>query len=169
MLRAIKSFFNHHLLPPEADIDIESEAEAKHQRHQVAACALLLELAHADDEFTDDERRHIEEVLIRHFRVPVETVRELMTLAEAERSQAVDLYQFTSLITSSYDEGQRMVLAEVMWGLVYADGELAKHEDYLMRKLSNLLQLRPGYLAEACKRATRKRADYRLAPDDVPE
>ncbi len=166
MLKAIKSFFNHHLLPPEADgeIETETESEAEHQRHQVAACALLLELAHADDEFTDDERRHIEKVLTRHFRVPVETVRELMTLAEAERSQAVDLYQFTSLITSSYDEGQRMVLAEVMWGLVYADGELAKHEDYLMRKLSNLLQLRPGYLAEA-----RKRASLRFPQDDMPE
>ena len=47
---------------------------------------------------------------------------------------------------------------------LYADGELAKHEDYLMRKLSNLLQLRPGYLAEA-----RKRASLRSAQDDMPE
>ncbi|MEE8192777.1 MAG: TerB family tellurite resistance protein, partial [Gemmatimonadales bacterium] len=73
--------------------------------------------------------------------------------ADAERRQAVDLYQFTSLITARYDEGQRMVLAEVMWRVVYADGELAKHESYLIRKLSNLLDLKPGYLAEARKRA----------------
>ena len=50
-----------------------------------------------------------------------------------------------------------MVLAEVMWGLVYADGQLAKHESYLMRKLSSLLELRPGYLAEARKRALNAR------------
>ncbi len=85
--------------------------------------------------------------------VVLETARELMELAEAERRQAVDLYQFTSLITARYDEGQRMVLAEVMWRVVYADGELAKHESYLIRKLSHLLGLKPGYLAEARKRA----------------
>jgi uncharacterized tellurite resistance protein B-like protein len=89
----------------------------------------------------------------------LETARELILLADAERRRAVDLYQFTSLITASYDEGQRMVLAEVMWGLVYADGELAKHEDYMMRKLSTLLELRPGYLAEARNRAMGSSAD----------
>jgi uncharacterized tellurite resistance protein B-like protein len=40
-----------------------------------------------------------------------------------------------------------------MWRLVYADGSLTRHESYLMRKLSNLLELRPGYLAEARSRA----------------
>jgi uncharacterized tellurite resistance protein B-like protein len=45
-----------------------------------------------------------------------------------------------------------MVLAEMMWGLVYADGKLATKEDYLMRKIFNLLRLEPGYLAEARRR-----------------
>lgn len=151
MLESIRKFFEQNLTPPAEAA--EKAAASEHDRLAVAACALLLELAHADDEFTEDEARHIEEVLTRHFAVPLETARELMKLADEERRQAVDLYQFTSLITSSYDEGQRMVLAEVMWRLVYSDGELAKHEEYLMRKLSNLLQLRPGYLAEARKRA----------------
>jgi uncharacterized tellurite resistance protein B-like protein len=39
-----------------------------------------------------------------------------------------------------------------MWGLVYSDGELASKEDYLMRKISNLLRLEAGYLAEARQR-----------------
>ena len=52
-----------------------------------------------------------------------------------------------------------MVLAEVMWGLVYADQELASHESYLMRKLSTLLELRPGYLAAARKRALDGKGD----------
>jgi uncharacterized tellurite resistance protein B-like protein len=82
-----------------------------------------------------------------------------MRLADEERRKAVDLYQFTSLMTANYDEGQRMVLAEVMWGLVYADGELAKHEEYLMRRLSSLLELRPGYLADARKRALNARSE----------
>lgn len=119
----------------------------------VAACALLLELAHADDEFSLEERRHIQEALGRHFGLGAEAAAELMTLAQDRLGQATDLHQFTSVIARQYDEGQRMVLAEVLWRVVYADGRLSQHETYLMRKLANLLDLRPGYLAEARKRA----------------
>jgi uncharacterized tellurite resistance protein B-like protein len=148
VIDAIRSFFQKNMAPPE-------EAEPAKAQHtvEVAACALLLELAHADDEFTDDERTHLEEALQRHFNLETEEADALMALAEQERRQSVDLYQFTSLIKANYDEGQQMVLAEVMWRMVYADGELAKHESYLMRKISGLLELRPGYLAEARNRA----------------
>ncbi len=149
MLDAIKQFFGTNMAPPDPTA---AGAEATDPL-QLAACALMLELAHADDEFTTAERDHIEEVLTRHFAISEQTARELIELADSERREAVDLYQFTSLINKHYDEGQRMVLAEVMWRLVYADGELAKHESYLMRKLSTLLELRAGYLAEARKRA----------------
>ena len=153
MLRSIKQFFGNHLALDSASAEPAETAPSEGERVQLAACALLLELAHADQEFSDDERRHIEETLTRHFAVSLERAPEVIALADEERRRATDLYQFTSLITANYDEGQRLLLAEVMWRLVYADGELAKHESYLMRKLSSLLELRPGYLAEARKRA----------------
>ncbi|MDH3456427.1 MAG: TerB family tellurite resistance protein [Gemmatimonadota bacterium] len=159
MLDTIKRFFERHLAaPPSTD---EPAADAPPVRNQLAlaACALLLELAHADDEFSQAEQRHIEETLTRHFNLDEDTVAELIRLADQERRSSVDLYQFTSLMTASYDEGQRMVLAEMMWGLVYADGTVAKHESHLMRKLSQLLDLRPGYLAEAKQRALKTRID----------
>lgn len=151
-LDAIRRLFERHIAT-DAPGPPRPSASDPDRNLQVAACALLLELAHADDEFSDDERRHLEEVLQRHFSLDRSTVAELIEAAEAERRQAVDLYQFTSLITRHYDEGQRMVLAEIMWRLVFADGQLSTHEQYLMRKLSSLLELRPGYLAEARKRA----------------
>lgn len=153
MLESIKSFFAKNVEPVE-----ESSADERIPNPiQVAACALMLELAHADEEFTDEEQDHVQDALMRHFVLPPETARELMALAEEERRQAVDLFQFTSLITESYDEGRRMVLAEVLWGLVFSDGKLARHEDYLMRKLAHLLDLKPGYLATARKRAAANR------------
>ncbi|MGD8726619.1 MAG: TerB family tellurite resistance protein [Gemmatimonadales bacterium] len=161
MLESIKRFFDRHLMPHEAEPAATTPEAAGREDFSLAlgACALLLELAHADEEFTDAERSHIQEALTRHYGVPTDTARELMRLADEERRKAVDLYQFTSLMTANYDEGQRMVLAEVMWGLVYADGELAKHEEYLMRRLSSLLELRPGYLADARKRALNARSE----------
>jgi uncharacterized tellurite resistance protein B-like protein len=155
MLQSIRSFFAKNVQPVE-EPSIEKTGP---DRIQVAACALMLELAHADQEFTDEEQDHIQEALMRHFALPAETAHELMALADEERRQAVDLFQFTSLITEHYDEGQRMVLAEVLWRLVYSDGRLARHEDYLMRKLANLLELKAGYLAAARKRAA---AEYNI-------
>ena len=149
MLNGIKSFFTKNLEPARA----AAPAQFRRDNVPIAACALLLELAHADDEFNAEERAHLEEALARQFDISPAKVKELIALAEEERRQSVDLFQFTSLIASSYDEGQKMVLAEVMWGLVYSDGKLSAHESYIMRKLSNLLGLAPGYLNEARRRA----------------
>ncbi len=135
------------------DPEAVAEADARHRLH-LAACALLLELAHADDEFTPEEATHIEVVLRRHFDLAEDEAHKLMALAEEERTGAVDLWQFTSLIRSSYDIGQKTLLAEIMWGLVLADGEIARHEAYLLRKIANLLDLEPGYLSAARKRAS---------------
>jgi len=148
MLDAIKKFFGSSMAPA-------ARAEPAQARKDIrlAACALLLELAHADDEFTDDERRHLESAVRRQFGLAPADAERLLQLAEQERAQAVDLWQFTNLIAESYSIGQKMVLAEIMWGLVYSDGDLAGKEDYLMRKICNLLRLEPGYLAEARKRA----------------
>jgi len=147
MLDAIKKFFGSSMTPP-------PKTEAPHARKDIrlAACALLLELAHADDDFSDEERRHLESAVRRQFGLQAADAEKLIKLAEQERAQAVDLWQFTNLVAENYSLGQKMVLAEIMWGLVYSDGELAGREDYLMRKICNLLRLEPGYLAEARKR-----------------
>ncbi len=148
MLDAIKNFFHSSMLPSES-----REVRPEHKEDiRLAACALLLELAHADDEFSDAERRNLEASVRRQFGVDRPEAERLIELAEEARKQAVDLWQFTNLIAERYSLGQKMVLLEMMWGLVYADGQLARREDYLMRKISNLLRLEPGYLAEARRR-----------------
>jgi uncharacterized tellurite resistance protein B-like protein len=117
----------------------------------LAACALLLEIAWADGEFSAEERAHLEMVLERHFDLPAEAGHRLLELADVERREAIDQYGFTSVVKRNYDLGQKMVLAEVMWGLVLADGQIAEHEQYLTRKIANLLDLKPGFLASARK------------------
>ena len=151
MLDAIRGFVTRRILP-------SAQAPATPGRSapsgvQLAACALLLELAHADGVMNPAELAHIESAAQRHFGLDDATARELISLAEAERRQSIDHFQFTRLIAAEYDLGQKMVLAEVMWGVILADGELATHEAWLVRKLAHLLELEPGYLAEARKSA----------------
>jgi uncharacterized tellurite resistance protein B-like protein len=132
MIEAIRRFFNERLV--DTDRAVPDRASDQHSRVQLAACALLLELA-------------------RHFGLPQAAVAELMALAESERSQSLDHFQFTRLIASEYDLGQKMVLAEVMWGVILADGKLSDHETHLLRKMASLMQIEPGYLAEARRSA----------------
>lgn len=124
----------------------------------VAACALLLEIAHADGEFSEAERAHLDQVLERHFSLSPEQRIELTALADTERRKAIDHFSFASRLKSGYDVGQKMVLAEVMWGLVLADGQIADHEHYLTRKIANLLDLEPGYLSAAKAAAAKREA-----------
>ncbi|HEX9885780.1 MAG TPA: TerB family tellurite resistance protein [Longimicrobiales bacterium] len=147
MLDAIRSFFNRTMVPPP---DADPAARTKDIR--LAACALLLELAYADEEFTKDERAHLRNAVRRQWDLDDHGADELIRMAEKSRAEAVDLWQFTTLVKEHYSLGQKMVLAEIMWGLVYSDGDRGSEEDYVMRKICGLLDLKPGYLSEARRR-----------------
>lgn len=161
MLEAIKSLFRSTMLPA-----ADAEPTVRDRDLRRAACALLLELAYADDEFTPEERQHLERAVRRHFNLDHAQADELLHRAERARQQATDLWQFTSLIREHYSPGQKMVLAEIMWGLVFSDGELSSREDQLMRKVSHLLGLEMGYLAQARKRVETRHERSGDAPVD---
>lgn len=153
LLDAIRKLIDRPAAQQPAETDQPSHADPLH----VAACALLLDVAYADGEFSEPERAHLESVLERHFSLPPHAGRELITLCEAERAKAVDHFAFTSLLQRNYDIGQKMLLAEIMWSLVLADGQIAEHEHYLTRKIANLLELEPGYLSTAKAAAEKRR------------
>lgn len=154
LIDSIRSLFSRRASDPE--LPPEAAPPAVDPLH-LAACALLLEIAYADGEFSEEERAHLEEVLERHFMLPPDAGHSVLELAEKERQSATDLFRFTSELQRGYDIGQKMVLAEIMWGLVLADGDIAEHEQYLTRKISNLLDLQPGYLSAAKAAAAGKR------------
>lgn len=146
------------LLRPQAEpVTPGAGAGAPNPVH-IAACALLLDIAYADGEFADAERAHLESVLARQFGLDEEAGRRLIELANEERVRAIDYFKFTSVLQREYDLGQKMVLAEIMWGMVLADGTIADREQYLTRKIANLLDLEPGYLSQA-KSAAAKRQE----------
>lgn len=161
MMESIRKFFLANMAEPETKEDDSLPADLR-----LAACALLLELAYADDEFTEAEKDHLSAAVRRQFGLDQEQAAELIALAEQQRAEAVDLWTFTNLVAEHYSLGQKMVLAEAMWGLVYSDGELASREDYLMRKISGLLRLEPGYLAEAKKRVEEHQVKDPGSPGD---
>ncbi len=146
MLSMIKSFFKN-------EIAIERGGQSKNSAHtdklQVATCALLLEMAHADNEFSTEEKEHIVKTIKRHFSLSEEATDKLIELSERERKASIDLWQFAQLIRNNYSIEQKIELIELIWKVIYVDGILDKHEDYLVHKLAKLLGLDHKQLIDA--------------------
>jgi uncharacterized tellurite resistance protein B-like protein len=130
-IQAIRQFFQSRLSSPEEPHRPDAVA--------IAACALLLEIAHADDVFAPEERERILRAVREDLGVPAADVEDVVRLAEEERRESVDLYQFTRLVAEKFTRDQRLRLVEVIWGVVYADGQLSAVENQLARRIAELL------------------------------
>ncbi|VAX16627.1 hypothetical protein MNBD_NITROSPINAE02-22 [hydrothermal vent metagenome] len=134
MIGNIKKFFE-----AEKKEDIAEEG-TKHDV-RVATCAIMLEMAHIDGEFSAEEQEHISENLRSRFELDKDVMEELVTAANVEVEQSIDMWGFTNKINQNYSKDEKLEIMEMIWRLVYIDGVVDKHEQYLMRKLSSLLRL----------------------------
>ncbi len=139
------------------DIPAESEPGVDAGRIQVATCALLLQMAKSDDEFSDAERDTIVGLLKENFGLSNELAAELLNLSNKELEESIDLWQFASLIRKNYSLEEKIKVIETIWRVIYADGKLDPHEDYLVHKLSKLLGLTHKQLIDAKLRVSREK------------
>ena len=115
----------------------------------VATCALFLEMASIDGEFTDSERDNIVSILSDEYNLSEQSIKELLITSQAEREGSIDLWKFTNKINQNYSIEEKIRIIELIWKIVYADGKLEKHEDYLIHKIARLLNLKHSELIEA--------------------
>ena len=147
-LPSIRQFFLSRLSP--------AQEASRPDPVAIAACALLLEIAHADDVFADEERVRILRAVREDLGVAPEDVEEVVRLAEAERRESVDLYQFTRLVAERFSREQRLRLIEVIWGIVYSDGILTAVENQLARRIAELLGFQHPEVQEVRERVKSK-------------
>ncbi len=136
MLSKIKSFFSE-------NISVENAKDETNIADKIiiATCALLLEMAHADEEFSDIEESEIESIMKSEFGLNDEKIAEIINLSKEELKESLDLWQFTNLINENYTKEQKLQVIELIWRVVFVDNKVDKHEEYLVRKLSYLLNL----------------------------
>jgi uncharacterized tellurite resistance protein B-like protein len=107
----------------------------------VATCAILLEMARIDGEFSDSERDDILAVFKNKYHLSDEEITSLINASEEELERSIDLWQFTSQINKICTPDEKLRIIETIWQVAYADGRLDSHEDYLIHKLSGLLNI----------------------------
>lgn len=116
---------------------------------QVATCALLLEMAHADDEFTSEEEHRIESLMKDHFGISPEVFGGIKAVSDQRRTESIDLWHFAKIIKENYSPAEKEKVIEMVWAVVYADGRLDAHEDYLVHQLARILDLEHKQLIDA--------------------
>jgi uncharacterized tellurite resistance protein B-like protein len=135
MLQRIKNFFDQHLAPGPGAAD---ERDSEHVL-RLAIGALLLEMTRMDGEIRPEQRKAVETAVLEHFDLDEAEGAELLELAEAERADSTDYFQFTSLINRAYSPEQKVRLVELLWRIAYANESLHKYEEHLVRKVADLL------------------------------
>lgn len=117
--------------------DVESTSDRVYQ----ATCAILLELAYIDGDFSDIEKDHIISAFKKDYNLAEEDILELMEASEKEFQDSIDMWQFTNLINKNFSLEEKIQVIETVWKVAYADGILDQHEDYLAHKVAKLLNL----------------------------
>ncbi|MDF3072347.1 MAG: hypothetical protein K0S54_14 [Alphaproteobacteria bacterium] len=118
----------------------------------MAAAALMVEVAARDGEFSAGERRMIEGLLQAQFRLDEAAAKNMVDAVVSLHDNASDVFRFTSALNKRFSPEERLQIVELLWEVVYADGEAHHYETSLMRRLAGLL-----YLEDADVGAARKR------------
>jgi len=135
MLTKLQKFFDLYL-----NKDIKAEIPLQ-RRLQMASAALMVEMLHVDEQVTTEEDEKLRLLLAQRFNLDSSEIEALIDLAHNEKHEATDYYQFTSLLNNHYSQQQKIDLVEDLWQLAYADHELDKYEEHLLRRLAELLHV----------------------------
>jgi len=127
---------------------------------QMAAAALLVEAALADGTFDKQERLQVEDVLMHMFALSEIEARTIIADAEERVAQSNQLYGFAKTLRDTLDYSRRVELMQMLWEVVYADGQLDDFEANLVRRVNGLL-----YVTDQDSGSARKAALEQLGLD----
>ena len=118
----------------------ESEDPTIDDKTSTKACiALLLETSMADEILDESELMALKNTLQKDFQINEDEIDELIDLAKENVEDSTSLYEFTRDINDNFDAAERVKLIESMWKIAYADGNIDKYEEHIIRKVANLI------------------------------
>ena len=136
MIRRIQQFFSERI-----QSRVNAGQQGGEQAVRLATAALLIEVTRADHHVEQSERRAVISAMQDLFGLGREETDELVSLAEEEVDGATSLFQFTQLVDREFSQEQKAQVIEMMWRVAFADLNKDHHEEYLVRKVADLLHV----------------------------
>ena len=106
-----------------------------------ACAALLIETALADKVFNEEEMISMKQTLNKVYKVDEQDIEELINESKKKVSESTSLYEYTRLINDLCNYEDKIRLISNLWSIAFADQYLDKYEEYLIRKISDLLHV----------------------------
>jgi len=118
-----------------------SSSGNKRTKVEVATCALFIELAKSDGEFSNEERELIITQMKNLFNLEKKYIDDLIMLAEEKVKQSVSIYEFTGVINKSFSQEEKIELLEKLWKLIYTDEKLSAYEDHMIKRIGATMNI----------------------------
>ena len=136
MIRRIQQFFAERI-----QSQVKAGQQSGEQAVRLATAALLIEVTRADFHVEQSERRAVISAVKQLFGLSHEETDDLVALAEEEVDSSVSLFQFTQLVDREFSQEQKATVIEMMWRVAFADLDKDHNEEYLVRKVADLLHV----------------------------
>ena len=120
---------------------------------RVATAVLLVEAMRADFLVEESERLRLRALLESQFQLPASELDALLEQAETDADQLVSLQHVTRLLNENYDQAMKLRVIEMMWQVIFADGEKDHYEEHMIRQIADLLYVSHGDFIQARHKA----------------
>ena len=117
----------------------KKETEKENNVSLIAVASLLIHSAKIDENFTDKEKKIIQNALIE-MGANNDNLIEIMKEAETKEKDSNQILDFTRQIKNIEEEDKKIII-EALWNIIYSDENADMYETNLMRRLSGLLYL----------------------------
>ena len=144
MLNKMKTLFTEPIAEENAP-----QSDALH----IAAAALLVRAAQIDGEMDAHESQLLSRLVGPHFGLDDAAAKLLIDEAKQAADAASDLFQFTHRINSHFGAAHKIMLIELLWQIVLADGVVDDYEANLMRRVAGLIHVTDQQAGQARKKA----------------
>ena len=119
----------------------EIEEESDLSKLNNACAALLVEIAFADKEFDETEKTSLKLTLMETYAIEEADIDEIIKDAENTVAESTSLYGYTRIVNDEFEYDDKLSLLKNLWKVAYADGNLDKYEEHLIRKISDLIHI----------------------------
>ncbi|SFK39413.1 TerB family tellurite resistance protein [Methylocapsa palsarum] len=123
--------------------------------YRLAAVALVINIAKIDGKADEAERNRLTNLIEERFGLDAAATAELIAEGEESDREAIDFFQFTSVLKRRLDEEGRANIVEMMWDIALVDGKIDEFEESTIGRIAELLDISNNDRVQARQRAAR--------------
>ena len=100
---------------------------------------LMVEVMNSDQRLDAREEQEFIAILVKTLGLDEEAADELRALTHEKAEESTSLYEFTAQVNTQFSVDAKLSLIKNMWRIAFADGEVDRYEDGVIRRVSELI------------------------------